>query len=179
MCAFCQKKFTAKADFMNHLSSDHPEVASLQTPKMPSSMTVQMMCGQCSSRFSTRKELYKHLDETHAKPCAHCPLMFRDPVAYQGHLTSSHMCTSCGFYGAGKLLEEHRKEHIFTCVDCDNILETKCSLEKHIEDNHPAKCGQCQDEFSWPDADHTCYFTRRKMAPLTSRVTKQVLYNVF
>ena len=88
---------------------------------------------------------------------------------------SSHMCTSCGFYGAGKLLEEHRKvkitkqgtfqiilnkrkgtpheifafyqEHVFTCVDCDNILETKTNLEKHIEDNHPAKCGQCQDEF--------------------------------
>ena len=28
---------------------------------------------------------------------------------------------------------------------------------------------------SWPDADHCCYFTRRSMAPLTSRVTKQVL----
>ena len=83
MCAFCQKKFTAKADFMKHLSSDHPEVANLQTPKMPSSMTVQMMCGQCSNRFSTRRELDKHLDETHAKPCAHCELMFRDPAAYQ------------------------------------------------------------------------------------------------
>ena len=92
------------------------------------------------------------------------------------------MCTSCGFYGAGELLEEHRKvfinkkntkygtcqpdysekqtnkqtmyiifavhqEHIFTCVDCDNILETSASLEKHIEDNHPAQCAQCQDEF--------------------------------
>ena len=37
--------------------------------------------------------------------------------------------------------------HIFTCVDCDNILETSTSLEKHIEENHPAKCAQCQDEF--------------------------------
>ena len=83
MCAFCQKKFTAKADFMKHLSSDHPEVADLKTPKMPPSMTVQMMCGQCSARFNTRQELEKHLDETHAKPCAHCQLMFRDPPSYQ------------------------------------------------------------------------------------------------
>ena len=83
MCAFCQKKFTAKADFTRHLSSDHPEVADLTTAKMPASMTVQMMCGQCSNRFSTRRELDKHLDETHAKPCAHCELMFRDPSAYQ------------------------------------------------------------------------------------------------
>ena len=83
MCAFCQKKFTSKADFTKHLSSDHPEVADLKTSKMPPSMTVQMMCGQCSNRFSTRRELEKHLDETHAKPCAHCQLMFRDPPAYQ------------------------------------------------------------------------------------------------
>ena len=39
------------------------------------------------------------------------------------------------------------QEHIFTCLDCDNILETSASLEKHIEDNHPAQCAQCQDEF--------------------------------
>ena len=83
MCAFCQKKFTSKADFTKHLSIDHPEVADLKTAKMPASMTVQMMCGQCSNRFSTRKELEKHLDEVHAKPCAHCQLMFRDPPAYQ------------------------------------------------------------------------------------------------
>ena len=37
--------------------------------------------------------------------------------------------------------------HVFTCVDCEKILETSTSLEKHIEDNHPAKCDQCQDEF--------------------------------
>ena len=39
------------------------------------------------------------------------------------------------------------QEHIFTCLDCDNILETSASLEKHIENNHPAQCAQCQDEF--------------------------------
>ena len=39
------------------------------------------------------------------------------------------------------------QEHIFTCVDCEDIFETSNILEKHMEDNHPAKCGQCQDEF--------------------------------
>ena len=83
MCAFCQKKFTSKADFMKHLTTDHPEVAEIRTPKMPSNMTVQMMCGQCNKKFNTRKDLDKHLDETHARPCAHCDSMFRDPTAYQ------------------------------------------------------------------------------------------------
>ena len=81
MCAFCQKKFTSKADFMKHLTTDHPEVAEIRTPKMPSNMTVQMMCGQCNKKFNTRKDLDKHLDETHARPCAHCDSMFRDPTA--------------------------------------------------------------------------------------------------
>ena len=33
---------------------------------------------------------------------------------------------------------------------------------------------------SWPEEGHLCYFTRRKMAPATSRVTKQVIIkNIF
>merc|ERR1719494_598999 len=69
------------------------------------------------------------------------------------------------------------KEHIFSCIDCDKTFETGPILEKHIAETHPPNCGQCQDEFSWPEEGHLCYFTRRKMAPTTSRVTKQVLYN--
>ena len=129
----------------------------------------------------------------------------------QGHLISAHMCTYCGFYGAGRLLQEHRKVETWfwpTNKQTNNnttrgISGTHihlCWLRGHFRDQqHPGETHRRQPprqvwsmpgrvqvissfvklylnlSISWPDADHCCYFTRRSMAPLTSRVTKQVL----
>ena len=151
LCAHCRKNFSSKSDFMRHLTTDHPEVAELQvqgTTRMPRSVTVEMVCGQCGQRFTARDQLTEHLAAQHSRPCAHCDTTFTDPSRYQEHLRSTHMCLTCGFYGAGEVLESHRREHVFPCIDCADTFDSPGSLEKHIE-KHPAQCRDCQDEFRW------------------------------
>ena len=51
----------------------------------------------------------------------------------------------------------------FSCTKCNKKFETVARLDEHVEDEHERSCAVCEDDFSWPDASHECYFTKYKL----------------
>ena len=50
---------------------------------------------------------------------------------------------------------------LYRCFECDSAFDTKTNLETHMREGHKDKfCDECEDEFSWPDESHDCYYTR-------------------
>ena len=54
-------------------------------------------------------------------------------------------------------------KNTFSCTKCSKMFETKHELEEHTEDDHERSCAECEDDFSWPDPSHECYFTKYKL----------------
>ena len=50
----------------------------------------------------------------------------------------------------------------FPCAKCSKKFETKSKLNEHV-DEHERSCTECEDDFSWPDPSHECYFTKYKL----------------
>ena len=51
----------------------------------------------------------------------------------------------------------------FPCQQCSKKFETKSKLNEHVDDDHERSCAECEDDFSWPDPSHECYFTKYKL----------------
>ena len=107
-CGLCQNQFSSRIEFNRHTELHHPEVSSLPT-RMPHSITIESLCGQCDQRFINKEDLKGHLQAKHAVSCPHCEDTFTDPSSHQEHLRSTHMCLYCGFYGAGQVLDAHKQ----------------------------------------------------------------------
>ena len=92
----------------------------------------------------------------------------------------SHFCDKCGTVFDNKvLLASHvTKEHSFKCPYCIKLLDSEeavlvCNNEDismcisipqvHEKAEH-AKCEVCEDEFTWVEATHACYFTKNRFA---------------
>ena len=53
---------------------------------------------------------------------------------------------------------------LFRCFECDAAFDTKGNLEVHVREGHKDKfCDECEDDFTWPDEDHDCYYTRYQL----------------
>ena len=53
---------------------------------------------------------------------------------------------------------------LFRCTECDAAFDTKTNLEVHAREGHKDRfCDECEDDFSWPDESHDCYYTRYKL----------------
>ena len=53
---------------------------------------------------------------------------------------------------------------LFRCFECDAAFDTKTSLEIHVREGHKDKfCDECEDDFTWPDESHDCYYTRYQL----------------
>ena len=53
---------------------------------------------------------------------------------------------------------------LFRCFECDAAFDTKSNLEVHVREGHKDKfCEECEDDFSWPDESHDCYYTRYQL----------------
>ena len=75
-----------------------------------------------------------------------------------------------------KLISEHNnKEHSFKCSYCETIFNVKELMETHEKEVHKT-CVDCEDEFTWTEDDHTCYYTKNNIGPATDRVQVQNLY---
>jgi predicted RNA-binding Zn-ribbon protein involved in translation (DUF1610 family) len=140
---------------------------------MPSTVTVERLCGECEQKFPTREQLEEHMQAVHARLCPHCGLA---SVRYEEHLRTQHMCLACGFYGPAGVLEAHRRSHVFPCTDCGQEFESRAAAEEHEKSTHEAECRECGDEFSWPEVGHSCHFTRRQLPAPSGRVIRQGLY---
>ena len=53
---------------------------------------------------------------------------------------------------------------LFRCFECDAAFDTKTSLEIHVREGHKDKfCDECEDDFTWPEESHDCYYTRYQL----------------
>ena len=53
---------------------------------------------------------------------------------------------------------------LYRCFECDAAFDTKSNLETHVREGHKDKfCDECEDDFSWPDSSHDCYYTRYQL----------------
>ena len=78
-------------------------------------------------------------------------------------------------------LERHMKNiHSFKCKNCSIMFDSKIKQDAHNKEYHsPEKtlsirkiheivdssCDVCEDEFSWPEPEHQCYYTRNNIRP--------------
>ena len=52
----------------------------------------------------------------------------------------------------------------FSCTKCAGKFDSRQELEQHEGAEHEeAQCAECEDDFSWPAADHQCYYTRYQL----------------
>ena len=127
----------------------------------------------------TETELQNHLEQSHQKKCTKCESIFYNDEDLIAHDKDEHYhpCDKCEtILASNEILEVHFKAfHIFPCNYCDFKSDEKESLSKHEEENHQS-CAECEDEFTWVDDQHKCFFTDRKVTPNMGRVEVQNMY---
>ena len=152
-----------------------------------------MNCFKCSAKFEKESQLDEHMKKRHVVNCNKCEAIFDDKANYQIHRKEVHLfkCTHCGscFDEKVKLdkhdIEYHNlkcrnctnkfidrdllkahivKAHYHRCTECPSTFEEQSLLVKHEAKVHRS-CEVCEDEFSWVEASHECYYTRNKLRP--------------
>jgi len=170
----------------------------------PSKEPVKMRCSKCPSLFESSNELQKH-QLTHKLKCDYCDSLFDKKEQKEQHKKAHLMkCKHCkeALYGENHLEIHIKKNHSFKCEKCkDGPIYTKMSfLTDHIKKEHEFKCPSCpklfdaiemveahekavhqscdicEDEFTWTDESHRCYYTKAKVGPASDRVQIQNLY---
>ena len=88
-----------------------------------------------------------------------------------------HVCSFCGLrFDFPTQLKKHRSEtHEIVCDFCPQMFDAREKLEVHTKEAHES-CESCEDEFSWPEPGHQCYYTKTKATPKNERVVEQRLY---
>ena len=138
-------------------------------------------CEKCAKTFTTKVKSEKHKVEEHTFRCNKCRHVLDSKEALGAHMDTehSHFCDKCGAVFDNKvLLASHvAKEHSFKCGYCIKLLDSEeavlvcnryfinvCTIsiqQVHEKDEH-AKCAVCEDEFTWVEATHACYFTKNR-----------------
>jgi len=199
-CDMCDKKFTNKKDLKKHNTSEHSKKRVLVTPVVQTD-SLKFKCSECTSGFESEEKLESH-KSSHSYFCEECGLQFEKKEKLQSHKKShvlkcfkckqvfetpqdleSHeivhkpKCDACDkVFDQLKLLSEHKvREHSFKCPSCEMTFDAKELMETHEKEIHET-CDDCEDEFTWTEAGHMCYFTRNKLGPATDRVQVQNLY---
>merc|ERR1712240_450661 len=103
--------------------------------------------------------------------CNNCKKVFESKILLNHHTSMHHnfKCSNCNKVFTSKLiLEVHLKEnYYFKCDRCQFISINKEGLMKHNNMNHKS-CTECEDEFSWPESGHSCYYTVNNIRPQNS-----------
>ena len=185
-CEDCGKNFTAISKLNTHKLAVHRET-----------------CKKCKEKFDSKELLAMH-EIDHMIKCKHCHEMFDTDDEHKEHLDKSHkiICSKCDkFYYTNEDVEKHeRVDHHNPCYKCNVILDSKKELNEHIqilhtfpceyckfkaddkekleehEDDVHKKCEECEDEFTWVEPHHKCYFTDKNISPKSGRVIVQNMY---
>ena len=52
----------------------------------------------------------------------------------------------------------------FPCPKCPGKFDSKEQLGDHDRIEHEERqCEECEDDFSWPDGEHQCYYTKYQL----------------
>jgi len=185
-CEDCGKSFTAISKLNTHRLAVH-----------------RVSCKKCKEKFDTKELLAMH-EVDHMIKCKYCTEMFDSEDEHKEHLDKSHkiICSKCDkFYYTNEDVEKHeRVDHHNPCHKCNLVLDSKKELKEHIEllhtfpceyckftadetekledheNNVHKKCEECEDEFTWVESHHKCYFTDKNISPKSERVVVQNMY---
>ena len=139
----------------------------------------QVKCKVCTSVFPSKLEMLEHVKASHILPCKICKKVFTTQEKLSDHHENTHdnECKKCNtnFNLKGELVAHNTKMHEFPCRFCSSVLDSQESHDEHQVSVH-GSCEECEDEFSWPEPGHKCYFTNNKIAPRSERVIEQRLY---
>jgi len=172
-CSICKGTFLSKNDFDWHVEKFHRKTQDNFMTK----------CSRCTLKFHSSEALNKHM-KTHLIKCKHCNFMADSKQKTDEHIRQYHnyKCQKCRKSFEEKIkLERHMKNiHSFKCKDCSIMFDSKIKHDVHIKEHHsPEKtldmrqnqeivdssCAVCEDEFSWPEPEHLCYYTRNNIRP--------------
>merc|ERR1719427_100753 len=186
LCAQCKSVFLTRVEFSNHMATKH---------KKGKSKTVELVeCTKCDKTFPKKSTLDEHMKAAHCHKCAKCNFAgeskqkvlehkktehnfkcskcrqafdFRDKL--ENHVRANHFfkCGKCNVvFDAKSLHESHiKKLHHFPCTSCDKVFDMKQRLMTHDKAFHHS-CDVCEDEFSWPEPGHSCYYTKNNIRPV-------------
>ena len=167
------------------------ELIKLRCPKCPSvfessielkkhELTHKLKCDFCDALFDKKEQKEQH-KKVHMIRCKHCKEALYGENKLEIHINNNHSfkcekCKEAQIFTKMSFLTDHiKKEHEFKCPSCTSIFDAKELVEAHEKAVHQA-CDLCEDEFTWTDESHRCYYTKAKIAPATDRVQIQNLY---
>jgi len=167
------------------------EPAKLRCPKCPSlfessqelqkhQVTHKIKCDYCDSLFDKKEQKEQH-KKVHLMKCKHCKEALYGENRLEIHMKNNHnfKCDRCKegqVYSKLSFLTDHmKKEHEFKCPSCPKLFDELEMVEAHEKAVHQS-CDICEDEFTWIDESHRCFYTKTKVAPATDRVQIQNLY---
>ena len=186
MCEDCGKSFTSIPKLNTHKLAEHREACTKCHEKFNTKDLLAMhmvdhlfKCDYCHEAFETDAELQNHLEAVHQINCQKCTKVFYKKEDIEKHEKDEHHhpCHKCSFVmDSKKDLEDHIKIlHTFPCGYCAHTADEVGKLSEH-EDSEHGHCGECEDEFTWVDPGHKCYFTDKKITPNFGRVIVQNMY---
>ena len=185
-CEECGRSFSAISKLNNHKLQQHRETCTKCSEKFDSKELLALhavdhleKCDYCHEMFETEPELQSHLQATHEIKCEKCEKVFykTDDVEAHDKKDHYHPCSKCVFVlDSKKDLAEHvRLLHTFPCDYCKFTADDKDKLAEHEVAAH-GNCAECEDEFTWVEPDHKCYFTDKQITPSAGRVVVQNMY---
>ena len=130
----------------------------------------EVNCSKCGEKFDNKVDFLAHKEEFHEFKCSidTCKQMFDDTQKLEKHLKDSHKikCPHCPMNLETKgLLGQHiRALHGHKCPDCPRTFQHLKLMMDHLRAEHQS-CDVCEDEFSWPEEDHECYYTKNNVRP--------------
>jgi len=159
-CEKCKEKFETLEDLESHkiihkIKCEFCEILFDRKDRMEQHKQSHMIkCSKCKEKFYGQQQLEEHVKIDHYFKCEKCDLVFDT---------------------SNKLKDHNRQDHYFKCSFCDTCLDSKDEIEAHEKEVHQT-CEDCEDEFTWTDVDHKCYYTVNKIGPSSDRVQVQNLY---
>ena len=130
--------------------------------------THDIKCNSCNFKCINSKAMEMHKKAKHSFKCKKCNTIFDLNEKLDAHTKAEHMfnCTKCKtIFDQKKLLEKHTlANHYFKCDKCSDVVDSKTAMEVHEKAAH-SSCDVCEDEFSWAEPGHSCYYTKNNIKP--------------
>jgi len=185
-CEQCPEVFKSKMKMLDHKKLKHSHKCEKCNVKFDekSKLEVHMekhrfKCDKCTEVYDTKLKVVEHKRIMHTIKCEKCKRSFEEKSTLEEHIKTNHVlkCKVCStVFDFKKKLEDHiQKEHSFKCTKCDGTFELEGSLVEHEKEKH-SSCETCEDEFSWAEPGHSCYYTKNNIRPTKERVQVQNLY---
>jgi len=177
-CGKCSKSFLKKTLLDDHMKSEHCYKCAKCRQKFDSKDSLNghmkthlVKCDKCNFTGESKQKVLDHKKVAHNFKCSKCRQAFDQKDKLEGHVKANHFfkCGKCNVsFDAKNLMEEHNKKfHYFPCpvVSCGKVFDMRQRLAAHDKASHQS-CDVCEDDFSWPEPGHSCYYTKNNIKPV-------------